>query len=74
VYAKVSQACKLSERSGGFSDFEEPPPEIAARNDQRHHRAALRITEDELVVRIEGLAPDAAPCKTIDHFVLARRG
>jgi hypothetical protein len=75
VYAKVSPAGKLSERTGGFSHFEEPPaPEIAVRNDQHHHWASLRITEDELEVRIEGLARDGAPRKTIDHFVLARRG
>lgn len=74
VYAKVSPAGKLSERTGGFSHFEDPASaEIAVRNDRHHHWALLRFTDRELDVRIEGLAGDGVPAKTIDHFTLIQR-
>jgi hypothetical protein len=75
IYAKVSPAGKLSERTHDFSYFETPPPlEIAVRNDRHHHWAVLGVSDRELEVRIEGLTEDGAPPKTIDRFTLVREG
>jgi len=73
VYAKVSPAGKLSDRSLGFSRLKgDCPPLIAARDDSAHHWARLVIDAHELRVIVEGLGGAGETPSTFDDFSLVR--
>ena len=73
IYAKVSPGGKRSEIGRGFSRLpEEKPAYVAVRDDTAHHYALISVSEEALEVRIQAIAPDGRPERTIDRFRIWR--
>ncbi len=72
VYAKVSPAGKMSERTRDFSLLQgSQPPQVAVRSDRGHHFARVTVHgDDRIEVSVfELLRGDAEPT-VLDHFVI----